>query len=275
MQSNSNLDDLAKGIARQLEQLRTGRGFVGHALAGTGELQDIIFDTGASFHLAPRSSLVPGTTSADDGGVLLGTAAGSRFYENSGDLDIRPLGRLRAVQVDDGSPCALSVGRLVREGLSFVWLADDPLHPVVFDREGGLIPLAVEADVPVLRDLGTEMWAITAAERRALPGQASSSSDPAPSSAAHGADDGGGAHSPTTTAEADDAAAVDANSQSELEAPPSSPVAPPPVYDMDGLALEEDQPVAPTAPKDDIPGEPAIVGGGFRRSGAAPKATTK
>ena len=230
-QHHHSVDDLARNIAKQLEHLRGGRGLISYALPGPEGMHDIIFDTGASFHIAPRASLVPGTTSASDGAITLSTAAGSRVYENMGDISVRPLGRLRAVEVDDGSPCALSVGRLVRDGFSFVWLADDPLHPVIYDREGAMIPLSVEADVPVYKDLVADAWAATAAAI-AVPGVGHIGGQEATTGVASGVPHDGAATS--TTARTNDAAASDA-----AITPTTKPAT---SYDEDGLALNGDQP---------------------------------
>ena len=64
--------------------------------------------------------------------MLLGMAAGQQIYEIFGELDLGQLGRLRAVQVSEGPPCAVSDGQMIKDDYSFVWLADDPLQPVVF-----------------------------------------------------------------------------------------------------------------------------------------------
>jgi hypothetical protein len=131
-----------------LEALRRGHGLLGSAAA----LKEIILDTGASYHLAPSMAISPGTQQKrEDGGIILCTAAGLQFYDEVGTICLEGMKPLIALQVADESPCALSLGQLVKDGFSFSWLADDPINPKLYDQDGEVIPLRVSQDVPMLQ----------------------------------------------------------------------------------------------------------------------------
>ena len=144
-------------LSYHLDSLRRGHGMLGFAAAST----EIILDTGASYHLAPSMAISPGTRQKrEDGGVLLSTAAGLQLYDEVGTLCLEGMKPLIALQVAEESPCALSLGQLVKDGVSFSWLADDPLNPKLYDQDGDVIPLRVSQDVPMLESGLSEgtMW---------------------------------------------------------------------------------------------------------------------
>ena len=145
-------------LATQLSTAKGGVAFadaVAHAAAAAG-IQEVLLDSGASYHLVPVGEEVAGTVTAGEA-IELQTVAGPRTYTQNAAMDVGPVGRQAGLVVDADSPAVLSMGQLVVAGYSFRWNASDPERPTLIDPDGREFSLAVRANVPVIsRDCATE-----------------------------------------------------------------------------------------------------------------------
>jgi len=102
--------------------------------------------------MAPPEMIRPNSMRLIAGGsMLLHTAAGLKRFEYEGAFDAGPLGHLRAVVVKPGSPCAISVGQLVRAGVGrFLWESTDSGSEFLLP-DGSRTTIMTESFVPLMR----------------------------------------------------------------------------------------------------------------------------